>query len=514
MIKRHYRFCAVLAGALLLPLLWASVAQAISLIKIREIYPGTNNTSYVELQAYGEFTYAGDTLIGKSLILFDSEGKPTVRFTFTEKNDLGSSSTSFLIGNTGVESAFGVKPDIIDPLMNVDPAGGAACWNVGDTPVDCAAWGDFTGQQALTEYAETSVGSPASPNGIVPGKAIERSMAPNCPTQLEAEDDTDNSVADFNEVTPHPKDEGMYDPNEGVCFNGPSGTTITEKPANPSNDASPHFGYRATGATAFQCKLDSAPRFTVCPNGGIDYSDLSQGSHTLLVRGLSSNGPDLTPAAYTWTIDTTSPQASLTQHPGATSYGSEASFSFSSGETGTTYMCSLDSEAPATCQSPVTLESLSGGTHTFHVTAIDAAGNVQPSPASYTWTVDTAPPVTTIDAKPGNPTPSSSVSFTYHASRPDVVFECSMDGAQFSSCPSNGASYSELAMGTHTFAVRAVDSEGEVEARPPSYSFTIAPAAQKKPLTCRKGFRKKTVHGTAKCVKVRHHRPHHKRHRR
>lgn len=507
MIRRHRRYLLVLAAALVLPLLWASAAQAISLIKVREVYPGANNDSYVELQAYASFTVSGDLLIGKSLVLFDDEGTPTVRFTFTEKNDLGADDTSFLIADTGVQEEFGVTPDITDPLMNIDPAGGAACWNVGDIPVDCVAWGHFTGQAALTAYSGTSVGNPASPGGITPGKSIERSLAPNCPTQLEGEDDTDDSATDFSEVTPNPEPAGYYDPAEGPCFSGPTGTAIGEKPANPSNDSSPHFTYTSPAATSFQCKLDSATRFSICPNSGIDYSNLADGQHTLLVRGLNTNGPDLVPAAYTWTVDTTPPEASFQTHPGATSFGHNASFSFSSDEAGTTYMCSLDSAPASSCQPAVNLSSLASGTHTFHVAAIDPAGNEQSQPTSYTWTVEAAPPVTAIDSKPDNPTTSPAATFTYHASRPDVVFECSMDGAPFSSCPSSGASYSQLATGSHTFAVRSVDLGGDVEASPASYAFTVASAPP--PLTCKKGFKKKTVRGVVKCVKVK--RPKHHR---
>jgi hypothetical protein len=504
---RRYRRWLVFLAALALPLFFASAAQAISLIKVREVYPGANNDSYVELQAFSGFIFSGDTLIGKSLVLFDDQGTPTLRFTFNEKNDLGADDTSFLIGDTGVESTFGVKPDIVDPLMKIEPSGGAACWNVGDIPVDCVAWGDFSGQAALTKYAETSVGNPASPGGITPGKAIERSIAANCPTWLESDDDTDDSAADFTEVVPNPEPAGYYDPAETPCFSGPSGTAITEKPANPSNNPSPHFEYSAPAATSYQCKLDSAPRFTTCPNGGIDYPNLSEGSHTLLVRGLNSNGPDVIPAAYTWTVDVTPPVTSFVGHPGATSLGTKASFSFSSGEKGTTFSCSLDSGPPAACQQNLTLDSLTGGTHTFRVAAVDTAGNVQSPPTSYTWTVDAAPPVTNIDSAPTNPTATSSVAFTYHSSRPDSVFECSMDGAPFSSCPSGGASYAGLATGSHTFAVRAIDSDGEVEATPAAYSFAISSATRPPPLACRKGFRKKTVHGTVRCVKVkaRHH---------
>jgi hypothetical protein len=83
-----------------------------------------------------------------------------------------------------------------------------------------------------------------------------------------------------------------------------------------------------------------------------------------------------------------------------------------------------------------------------------------------------------------------------------------MDGAQFSSCPSSGANYSELANGSHTFAVRAVDSDNEAEASPPSYPFTVS-SVPSSPV-CKKGFRKKVVHGMTRCTKVRHHPKHHR----
>jgi hypothetical protein len=139
--------------------------------------------------------------------------------------------------------------------------------------------------------------------------------------------------------------------------------------------------------------------------------------------------------------------------------------------------------------------------------AIDAAGNVQPSPASYTWAVNVEPPQTTIDGKPASRISTRSATFTYHANRPDTVFECSMDGEGFSSCPKTGSTYTELADGQHTFRVRAIDSDGDVEGSPPSYSFTVGPP----PPNCAKGFRRKVVQGAFRCVKIRHHR-HHRRH--
>jgi hypothetical protein len=510
-MRKNLRPLLFLVCALVLPLLWVSAAQAISIIKVREIYAGPNQDSYVELQAYSIYYYAGATIPGKSLILFDDAGNPTVRFTFTEKNNNGAENTRFLVGDTNAQSTFGSRPDVVDPQMNIDPSGGAVCWNVGDTPVDCAAWGAFHGQAALEAYAGSPVGNPAFPGGIPPGKALERTEAPNCPTWLEREDDTDDSATDFLEATPNPQGPDQWESLglEHLCESGmPDDTAIVEKPSNPSNDTSPHIGYTATGATSYQCKLDSATQFSTCPADGVDYSGLADGPHSVVVRALNGSGPDATPAQYEWSIDTVAPEATVVAHPDPVGFGKSATFAFSSDEPGSTFLCSLDSAPASSCRSGIRLTSLGNGAHSFGIAAVDGAGNVQASPTTYNWTTDTSLPVTTIDGRPDSPAAGPIFTFSYHASRPDSVFECSMDAAAFSSCPTSGASYAGLSKGTHTFAVRAVDSDNEVEASPPSYSFVVGSTPPARKPRCKKGFRRKSVHGAVKCVKVRHRKRH------
>ncbi len=63
-------------------------------------------------------------------------------------------------------------------------------------------------------------------------------------------------------------------------------------------------------------------------------------------------------------------------------------FAFSSSEAGSTFECSLDDAAFAACTSPHTSQVLGNGSHTFSVRAIDAAGNVDSSPAASSFTVD------------------------------------------------------------------------------------------------------------------------------
>jgi hypothetical protein len=111
------------------------------------------------------------------------------------------------------------------------------------------------------------------------------------------------------------------------------------------------------------------------------------------------------------------------------------------------------------------------GSHSFRVRAIDAAGNVDSTPASHGWTVDTTAPDTSVDSGP---------SATHHEHERDVhlrrrvgsSFECSLDEAAFAACTSP-REYTALAAGAHTLRVRAKDAAENVDASPASHNWTI-----------------------------------------
>jgi DNA-binding beta-propeller fold protein YncE len=83
-------------------------------------------------------------------------------------------------------------------------------------------------------------------------------------------------------------------------------------------------------------------------------------------------------------------------------------------------------------------------------------------------------PLTTIDSGPQGDISQNDVSFEFSASEPGAVFECSLDGAAFSTCVSP-QSYADLAVGAHVFRVKATDTWGNVEASPPERNFTVLP---------------------------------------
>ena len=106
----------------------------------------------------------------------------------------------------------------------------------------------------------------------------------------------------------------------------------------------------------------------------------------------------------------------------------------------------------AACTSPKHYSGLSEGSHSFQVRATDGAGNTDPTPASYTWTVDTVAPNTTIDSSPSDPSGSAAASFSFSSSESGSTFECKLDAEAFAACTSP-KDYSGLSEGSHSFQV-------------------------------------------------------------
>jgi large repetitive protein len=50
---------------------------------------------------------------------------------------------------------------------------------------------------------------------------------------------------------------------------------------------------------------------------------------------------------------------------------------------------------------------------------------------------------------------------------------CSLDGAPFAHCMYGGLSYTGLIDGTHTFAVYAIDGDGNADPTPATYTWTV-----------------------------------------
>ena len=172
-------------------------------------------------------------------------------------------------------------------------------------------------------------------------------------------------------------------------------TTIDSGPEGTVDSSTANFAFSSSeSSSTFECRLDGGA-WIACTSPE-QYTGLPNGSHTFEVRATDSAGNvDSTPASRTWTInDTTAPETTITSGPseGGTT-GSTVTFGFSSSEEGSTFECSLDGSAWASCTSPKAYSGLSSGSHTFEVRAEDAAGNTDQSSAKRTWTVDATIPV-------------------------------------------------------------------------------------------------------------------------
>jgi hypothetical protein len=174
--------------------------------------------------------------------------------------------------------------------------------------------------------------------------------------------------------------------------------------------------------------------------------------------------------------DTTPPDTTISAGPTGSSTSTSASFSFSSSETGSTFTCRLDGGAWGACSSPKAYAGLSVGDHTFQVRATDGAGNPDATPASRTWTVTTAPdteaPDTTFTGGPAGATSQTAATFIFESSETGSTFECRLDGGQWEAC-SSPAALTGLALGSHTYEVRATDAAGNTDATPASSTWVV-----------------------------------------
>jgi hypothetical protein len=134
-------------------------------------------------------------------------------------------------------------------------------------------------------------------------------------------------------------------------------------------------------------------------------------AHALVVAAVLITTVLVLPATALAQSDLTPPDTRITQAPPNPSGQKEATFAFTGTDDTTPlvdleFQCRLDPQTapPGTdpldlwldCLSPQFFTGLATGEHTFEVQALDAEENIDPTPATYTWTV--LPPQTCADA--------------------------------------------------------------------------------------------------------------------
>lgn len=480
-------------GRFVLPLLAAAVAILViapaaratfHLVSIREVYPASAaapQSSYVELQ-----TYAGEQnfVAGHAVKLYNATGGLIGTFSFgSNLPGNGANQQTMLVGDDGVQAAFGVTPDLVSSSFNVPAAGGAACWA---ETIDCVSWGSFSGS------LPSAAGTPADGGGIPNGMALRRTIsAGTCTNLLDSADDTNDSATDLTDAAPGPVSYATVPaPTSCSPVSPPPSAIIDTKPPSATNSIAATFTFHSNPVGAgFECRLD-VESFEDCDSGTVTYDGpLTEATHSFQVRASNANGTGAA-TTYSWKVDLTPPTATITSHPVDPSPGTTASFKYSSNESGSKFECRLtpgEASFAACSGQPKVYSNLADGDYVFAVRAIDAAGNAQSIATSFAWTVDNSltdmtPPETAIVSKPSNPSSSPNASFTYSSSEPGSSFECKLDGGGFAGCASTGIAYANLGSGSHTFQVRAIDPDENVDPSPAGYTFDVVLPAAGSPL--------------------------------
>ena len=269
--------------------------------------------------------------------------------------------------------------------------------------------------------------------------------------------------------------------------NAPGSPTITgTDPGSPANDNDPEIkGTAEAGSTVrlytnATCTGTPAATGTAAafadPGLTVNVADNTTTNFRATARdtaGVTSACSD--PLAYV--EDSSAPNASLDPGFGDLTNDSTPSFTFASTEPGGSFRCRFDSAAFAACTSPHTpAGALGDGPHTFELEATDAAGNVDPTTAKRSFTVDTRPPETEIVSGPEELTTDSTPTFEFSSDEQGSRFECSIDGGSFTAC-SSPFTTPTLTSGAHTFVVRAIDASGNVDPSP-ALGFNTGAAQQ------------------------------------
>jgi Concanavalin A-like lectin/glucanases superfamily/Bacterial Ig-like domain/Calcineurin-like phosphoesterase len=357
-----------------------------------------------------------------------------------------------------------------DPADNVDPTPATSTWSVDALPPETTV---TSGPAAQTASSSVSLAFSASESGSsfecrIDGGAWTDCTSPAAYTNLAdgAHDFEVRATDGYGNVDTNPARHTW-----SVDTAAPD-TTITSGPTGSTASTTASIGFTASeGGTTFECRLNAGTWGSCTSPEGL--TGLTDGAQAFEARAIDALGnADPTPATRSWIVDTVAPDTTITSGPPATTSSTSASLQFSASEPGATLECRLDAGAWAACTSPAAYASLTAGTYTFEVRAIDAAGTVDATPASRTWRVDTTAPETTITSGPSGLVASRSASIAFTSSETGGTFECRLDGGAWSSC-SSPKTVSNLADGSHTLAVRAIDAAGNVDATPASRTWSV-----------------------------------------
>ena len=224
-----------------------------------------------------------------------------------------------------------------------------------------------------------------------------------------------------------------------AAFTLPGTTIVSGPPAVTATTAATIAIASDRHDATFECSLDGAA-FAAC-NDPVALTGLADGAHTLKVRATYGGLSDASPASIAWTVDTTAPDTTIA----ATIRKSSATFDLGGGDR---YECRVDGGEFGACADPVSFSGFAVGPHTLEARAIDAAGNVDPTPAVHNWTV----PTLTAEVIGGEKATTAAAGVTVRGS--EVEVGCRLDGALIADCTVRA--YADVAGAARASALRLI----------------------------------------------------------
>jgi len=262
--------------------------------------------------------------------------------------------------------------------------------------------------------------------------------------------------------------------SQTVCIDGtpPGAVTIVATPPGWTNAGIVRLTFSAwdplSGVDHYEISIDGGGYSTRISPYDVDVSAMSDGTHTATVKAIDRAGNFAT-AATNFYLDKTAPTGvTIAAAPPSWTSGNTVTLTFS-GTDATSgidhYEVSIDSGAYTTRTSPYALDvsSMSDGTHTATVKAVDKAGNFATATTNF-YLDKAAPTGVMIAATPPGWTNAPTVTLTFSAT--DATsgidhYEISIDSGPYTTQTSPyGLDVSAMSDGTHTATVKAIDRAG------------------------------------------------------
>ena len=163
----------------------------------------------------------------------------------------------------------------------------------------------------------------------------------------------------------------LQNSNYDLVSSSGSGVTITAAGTGTNQTAAPVYA-----DAAFHQALGSPTIDKGATDAGVGTTDIDGGGRKV------GTATDI--GADEFVPDTTAPDTAIDHTPKHKTHKRKAVFTFHASETAT-FTCVVDKKPPAPCSSPYKLKPKKRGRHTLTVIATDTVGNVDATPATFTW---------------------------------------------------------------------------------------------------------------------------------